>query len=69
MNTWEFKNGILMLSYRFEEGGFDVEIDLKYLGKVSPIRVYEIPNFGGERRFLYDFDTIEKAIEYARKLT
>ncbi len=66
MDKWTYINGVLTLSSIFEEGGFEIEIEL---GEGDHVTLYEIPNFGGERRFLKEYNSTVEAIEAGRKLT
>lgn len=66
MQGWDLIKNTLTLSYRFEEGGYDVVIQL---GSIADVGLYENPAFGGEPRHLGDYSCIKSAIEAGRKLT
>ena len=68
MNKWTYKQGILTLSSRFEEGGYDIEIYLRGI-VANPVTLYTILNYGVERVFFKNYASIEEVVEATRKLT
>jgi len=60
----EYKNGTLELSDIFEEGGTTIRVE-----RTGKAKLYEIPQYGGDERYVGEYNSVCDALDVAAKMT
>ena len=58
------ESGELTLTDIFEEGGAVIKMD-----RTGKVKLYEIPQYGGDERFVGEYTNVVEAIEISNKWT
>ncbi len=63
---WEDDGHTLKLGNTFEDGGWYIEVEYN---TTNPIRLYEIPLYGGKAELIGEYSTLGGAMYKAKHLT